>query len=316
MAGVSRVLIYLIRRDLRLADNPIFHELAQLQQQSQRPFTHVLPVFVFSADQVEVSGFLRSGHKSPYPEARSRVSGLWRCGRLRAKFTAESVWDLKEDLQSIGSRLEVRVGSITDIVQSLLDGYKKSDDAEVHGLWMTGDEPWEEREQEKAARKVMEKDGKEFKLWVDEKYLVDDRDLPFDDAKDLSDVFTTFRKTVEPLREAPRRQLPRPDRIPPPPDFIPPQAGPFEVPDSLAGLIQALHNPIAADLEIPHMPDMPERVESAHPFVGGSKPGHARVHHLIGSGAMSAYKDTRNGLLGLDFSTRLSAWLALGCLTP
>ena len=30
---------------------------------------------------------------------------------------------------------------------------------------------------------------------------------------------------------------------------------------------------------------------------------------------MTAYKDTRNGLLGTDFSTKLSAWLALGCIT-
>jgi deoxyribodipyrimidine photo-lyase len=36
---------------------------------------------------------------------------------------------------------------------------------------------------------------------------------------------------------------------------------------------------------------------------------------LIASGAMTRYKDTRNGMLGADDSTRLSAWLALGCLT-
>jgi deoxyribodipyrimidine photo-lyase len=30
---------------------------------------------------------------------------------------------------------------------------------------------------------------------------------------------------------------------------------------------------------------------------------------------MTQYKDTRNGLLGVDFSTKLSAWLALGCIT-
>jgi deoxyribodipyrimidine photo-lyase len=30
---------------------------------------------------------------------------------------------------------------------------------------------------------------------------------------------------------------------------------------------------------------------------------------------MSRYKDTRNGMLGADFSTKLSAWLALGCIT-
>ena len=30
---------------------------------------------------------------------------------------------------------------------------------------------------------------------------------------------------------------------------------------------------------------------------------------------MTGYKDSRNGLLGTDFSTKLSAWLALGCIT-
>ena len=63
------------------------------------------------------------------------------------------------------------------------------------------------------------------------------------------------------------------------------------------------------------MPTMPSSVESAHPFLGGSKAAHKRVRHLIESGAMTRYKDTRNGLLGLDFSTKLSAWLALGSIT-
>jgi deoxyribodipyrimidine photo-lyase len=36
---------------------------------------------------------------------------------------------------------------------------------------------------------------------------------------------------------------------------------------------------------------------------------------LIKFGAMSLYKETRNGLVGLDFSTKLSAYLANGCIT-
>jgi deoxyribodipyrimidine photo-lyase len=54
---------------------------------------------------------------------------------------------------------------------------------------------------------------------------------------------------------------------------------------------------------------------SAHPFTGGETLGLERINHLIVSGAMSSYKDTRNGLLGLDFSTKLSAYLAFGCIT-
>ncbi len=62
-------------------------------------------------------------------------------------------------------------------------------------------------------------------------------------------------------------------------------------------------------------PVWPDGARSAHPYSGGEKAGHARIQHLVSSGAMSHYKDTRNEMLGEDFSTKLSAWLALGCIT-
>lgn len=62
-------------------------------------------------------------------------------------------------------------------------------------------------------------------------------------------------------------------------------------------------------------PTYPPGTASAHPFHGGSSTGHERIAHLITSGSMTGYKSTRNGLLGADFSTKLSAWLALGCIT-
>jgi deoxyribodipyrimidine photo-lyase len=55
--------------------------------------------------------------------------------------------------------------------------------------------------------------------------------------------------------------------------------------------------------------------QSAHPFTGGESSALKRVDHLLATGAMSAYKDTRNGLIGPDFSTKLSGWLAIGCIT-
>ena len=175
MSRIPRVLIYLLRRDLRLADNPVFHEIARLNSQSQKPFSHLLPVYVFPANQIEVSGFLSSdGDKSPYREARSAVGGFWRCGRLRAKFVTESVWDLKKDLESVGSGLEIRVGAVSDVVRSILDGFRNQSDVELHGLWMTSEEGWEEIREEKQVRQLVEQEGKEFKLWTDEKYFVDE----------------------------------------------------------------------------------------------------------------------------------------------
>ena len=172
---MSRVLIYLLRRDLRLADNPVFHEIARLHSQSQKQFTHLIPLYVFPAAQVEVSGFLSSdSERSPYKEARSSVGGFWRCGRLRAKFLAESVWDVKKDLQGIGSDLVIRVGTVQDAVQSILDGFRDSNGVEVHGVWMTSEEGWEEKQEEEQVKRLMGENDKEYELFPDEKYYINE----------------------------------------------------------------------------------------------------------------------------------------------
>ena len=175
MAG-QRVLVYLLRRDLRVADNPIFNEIAKISQQSQKPFTHVLPLYVFPAQQVEVSGFLSNQEaKSPYPQARSETGNFPRCGPHRAKFLAESVWDLKTELEKLGSSLVIRVGMIGDVLQDLLKQFKESEGkASVSALWMTEEEGVEEKREENDARRIAEEAGVDFKLWIDEKYFIDE----------------------------------------------------------------------------------------------------------------------------------------------
>ncbi|KAI9670902.1 MAG: hypothetical protein M1817_003787 [Caeruleum heppii] len=315
--SAPRILIYLLRRDLRLADNPIFHEVSRLAKQSQPPFTHLLPLYVFPAQQVEVSGFLSSPDaKSPYPQARSQAGGFWRCGPHRATFLAETVWDLKTSLDGVGSGLELRVGMLGDVVRDLLAAFKKTD-GQVVEVWMTNEEGVEEKREERDVRRLVEAEHIKFKLWVDEKYLIDDRDVPLKSPKDLPDVFTSYRKMVEPLRDAPRATLPKPSTlIPlPPSSMTPTQSSPFTIPSNLDDLVTALHKPLEKDLGLKNPPTQPKGTESAHPFHGGESAGHERIRHLVTSGSMTGYKDSRNGLLGEDFSTKLSAWLALGCVT-
>ena len=141
------------------------------------------------------------------------------------------------------------------------------------------------------------------------------RDIPFQSPQDLPDVFTTYRKQVEPLREVPRRTRRTPSKLPPLPHSIPPQSRPFAIPDSLEATVQNLLKPLESSLGLTHPPMYPEGATSAHPFHGGEEAAHDRVKNLITSGSMTSYKDTRNGMLGQDFSTKLSAWLALGCIT-
>ncbi|KAL9592289.1 MAG: hypothetical protein Q9179_006862, partial [Wetmoreana sp. 5 TL-2023] len=169
----SRVLIYLLRRDLRVADNPILHETARITQQSQYPFTHFLPVYIFAAQQIEVSGFLSpDSERSPFPEARSPAGGFWRCGPHRAKFLAESVWDVKKGLEKVGSGLAIRVGMVGQVLKELLDAFKQAN-TEVAGVWMTEEEGVEEKREERDIKRAAEEAKTEFKLWVDEKYYVD-----------------------------------------------------------------------------------------------------------------------------------------------
>jgi deoxyribodipyrimidine photo-lyase len=197
-----RILIYLLRRDLRLVDNPVFHELsnpAKLENSIEPgrrlphpEYTHLLPIYALSPDQIEVSGLLSPGDgdtsvPSPYPEARSRVGRFWRCGTHRAKFLAQSVWDLKSSLEKRGSGLEIRVGPIAEVLRKVVEWYapqsispggrKDSIVGEmggVVGVWMTSEEGTEERQQEDAVKRVAEDHGIEFRLCEDEKYFIDE----------------------------------------------------------------------------------------------------------------------------------------------
>ncbi|KAK8166318.1 DNA photolyase, FAD-binding/Cryptochrome [Phyllosticta citrichinensis] len=316
-----RILVYLLRRDLRIKDNPILHHIAQHANAKSLPFTHLLPLYILPANQVEASGFLKPDTRSPYPEARSQVAGFWRCGHHRAKFLAESVWNVKDNLTKLNSDLIIRVGMVGDVLRDLVAWYMESEGGNQRGtieaIWMTSEEGVEEKREERDARNVAKTAGAEFKLWTDEKYFVDDRDLPFSNIKDLPDVYTTFRKSVEPLRSRPREPVGVPSTLLPlpPSEQIAPQNDPFVPPESLSGMIEGLHKPLSPSLDLEFPPQMPAGAESAHPFEGGEDAAEDRLSHLIASGSMTSYKDTRNGLLGPDFSTKLSAWLALGCIT-
>lgn len=171
-AGAPRILLLLLRRDLRLADNPLFHALRSARNQH----THVLPVYIFSPQQIEVSGFLLPDTKSPYEEARSRVGGFWRCGPHRARFVAECLWDLKEGLKKLGSDLVMRVGWGGEVVRGILEEIDKGDGgAKVVGVWITRDHGSEEMSEERGVKSWVEKVGKgniEFRVFEDESYLI------------------------------------------------------------------------------------------------------------------------------------------------
>ncbi|XLS78970.1 hypothetical protein HN51_063195 [Arachis hypogaea] len=52
-------------------------------------------------------------------------------------------------------------------------------------------------------------------------------------------------------------------------------------------------------------------------FVGGETAALSRVYEYFWKkDLLKVYKETRNGMLGLDYSTKFSPWLAFGSLSP
>lgn len=309
----SKVLLYVFRRDLRTADQPAFHHLAANRDHG---FTHLIPVYVFPAQQINLSGLIKDGSANPFPEPKSQLGGYPRCGPHRAKFLAEAVWDLKQSLERFDSGLLIRAGMVGDVIRDLAQGLA-TNGHQVAAVWMTSHEGTEEKSEEKVVASVCHEAGAEFKLWADEKYFVDDHAINLTSLEELPNVFTDYRKHQEPLRSKPKAPLPAPaeGELPPFPELsvIPAQNLSFTIPDKSDDLVEALATPVKNIL--PEMLKVPIGVELAHPFIGGETAAQARLKHLVQSGLAKMYQQTRNGLLGADFSTKLSAYLAQGCIT-
>ena len=123
-------------------------------------------------------------------------------------------------------------------------------------------------------------------------------DLPFSSLGKIPDTFTQFRKEVE-ARSRVRPLLQTPAQL----SSLPPglEAG-AELP-GLSSLVETK--------------DYQEDERSAFPFSGGESAGRERLEYFLWtSDCVAKYKETRNGLVGKDYSTKFSPWLAAGCLSP
>lgn len=134
--------------------------------------------------------------------------------------------------------------------------------------------------------------------------LLDPSDLPFAPAA-LPDVFTAFRTLVEAAQVRPRAPAARPQRLPPlPHDAAALWAG-WAAPAVLPASDPGTH-PAAGRSAFPYF--LPR-------FGGGSTAASAHLQQYFGRALAPSYKRTRNGLSGIDYSTKFSPWLAVGALS-
>jgi deoxyribodipyrimidine photo-lyase len=168
--------------------------------------------------------------------------------------------------------------------------------------------------------------------------LLDPEDLPFS-VQSLPQVFTQFRTRVEASSSAkPRRALPAPTSMPPAPSAndsssqqVPPigirrfrESGRFLLQTAVTEAEEASAGS-GANVDDPRS-SFPYRHSS---FRGGETAAMDHVRRYFSSGLLGSsghgsvarpqalsYKQTRNGLTGTTYSTKLSPWLALGAVSP
>ncbi|WP_296704562.1 DASH family cryptochrome, partial [Algoriphagus sp.] len=211
-------------------------------------------------------------------------------GYHRAKFLIESITDLRENLRDLGADLIILEGKPEEEIIQLAEKY------EVQAIYFSKEVTAEERNVDNALESSAWAKGIVTEsFWQSTLYHKDD--LPFP-VNQLPEVFTQFRKSVEKMSEI-RDEYPIPISISyPGTDVI------FS-----SGEIPKLNQ---FGLESQDSVD-----NSVLGFKGGERAGLRRIQsYFWDKDLLKNYKQTRNELIGTEFSSRFSAWLALGCISP
>jgi len=213
--------------------------------------------------------------------------GFPKTGAFRGQFLLESVADLRQSLRQLGSDLVVRWGLPEQIIPSLAQTFNV--DTVFFQAEVTAEEVAVEKALEAALTRIQVKLQRSWGTT-----LYHPQDLPFERAE-LPELFTKFRQSVE-THSAVRPTLPTPKQLPALPE------------------IEVGELPQLADLGL-EPPTWDSRAVLR--FQGGETAALHRLNHYFWQqDCLKSYKDTRNGLLGADYSSKFSPWLALGCLSP
>ncbi|CAD5964145.1 Cryptochrome DASH [Planktothrix tepida] len=213
--------------------------------------------------------------------------GFPKTGAFRAQFLLESVEDLRQSLQQLGSDLIIRTGKPETLIPELVKTLK------IDAVYYYQEATSEELRVEQRLKTALNSLGVDLQsYWGATLYSIPD--LPFSIAE-IPEVFTQFRKKVE-NHCIVNPPFPSPQKLPP-------------LPKLELGILPTLQD---LGLEPPVVD-----FRAVLTFKGGETTGLKRLNDYIWQqDCLKNYKETRNGMLGANYSSKFSAWLALGCLSP
>ncbi|MDB5022331.1 MAG: family cryptochrome [Mucilaginibacter sp.] len=209
--------------------------------------------------------------------------GLSKTGNIRARFLLESVADLRHNLQKLGGDLIVRTGNPADIIPQLAQQYQASE------VYHHREVAFEETKISEDVETALWKIKLNLKHFIGHT-LYHKEDLPFP-IKDIPDSFAVFKKKVE-RDSAVRPCIETPRHI-----SVPPIIDPGKI-------------PVLADLGLTEPFDDPREIFQ---YKGGETAGLEQLQrYILGTGQPAV---SRGGKYTADHSSRLSAWISLGCLS-
>ena len=203
---------------------------------------------------------------------------------FRTKFLIETVDNLKENLKKNNLSLIIKIGDPVEELSNVITQHN------IYNIYLQKE--WTKEEYDEEALLKSKLTNVLFHSTYDQfLYHPDDVDNQF-----ISDIFTNFRKYCE--KKIDVRNL------------------------TLNSYKLNSENLLNENYEVPSLnqlgfDDFILDNRSAFNFSGGSESAKKRLNqYLWKSRKINYYKKTRNGLIGLDYSSKFSPWLANGSISP
>ena len=211
--------------------------------------------------------------------------GIESLGPYRAEFLWNSLLDLRQSLQALGNDLLILKGNASVVLKELVE---KTGARTLYAPYECG---YCERLQDNAIKQFCD-----LKL-VGGATLLNINDLPTDPAT-LPNSYIIFRRLIEKNWEAGTSTV-------------------ADCCESPTKLPEVLPMPQLEDItENPVADSRPVSAKAVLNFKGGEQAGLQRLNDFMWEGtALESYKQTRNQSLGSDYSSKLSPWIANGCLS-
>ncbi|MEA5425813.1 DASH family cryptochrome [Arcicella lustrica] len=205
--------------------------------------------------------------------------GFPKTGNLRTQFLVESLENLRKNLQSIGSNLIIRIGHPEEIIPQL------AKELLIDEVFVSEEVTSEETDTDTSVEVTLKKEGIKMKFfWQATLYHLDV--LPME-IENLPNIFTQFRNQVEKATKV---------------------RSTFPIPKNLN---------FSNTINIGELPKLDFLKTNQQLYKGGEDEALKRLEEYFWQkDLLKVYKETRNGMLGLDYSSKFSLWLANGCISP